>query len=358
MDELELISRLREEVPLASADRAEHAFLTSVQGRGTWPVRRHGLVRLLRLRTEAAVPLAAAAAIRRRRPAGIIIAAATAAGLAAAGLTLLPGSSSLPGNTSLPRNTSLPGNTSGASPAAARLLAKVAAAAAAQPNPPVRDSQFVYLKTWGAGSVCTGRPLANSDSARVAVPGDCVPEKPDEVQFWYPVSSLCATGAFLKDGKMTKFSFKAASVDPEQFPCSGNMNYPTYRFLQTLPTDPHALLRLIQHTDGHPGLYWWAFSTIGNLLYNGSPPPVTAALYRAAALIPGVTVVPDATDTIGRPGVAVAFIFQGIRTEWIFSKQTLQYLGSREINIANGALVSQTAIQQRAIVDHAGQAPG
>lgn len=318
MDELELISRLREEVPLGSADRAEHAFLTSIHPAG--------------------------ASARRRRTTAIVIGAATAAGLAA-GLTLLPGS------------TSLPGNTSGASPAAARLLARIAAAAAAQPNPLVRDSQFVYLKTWGAGSVCTGLPSANSHSVHVAVPGDCVPGKPDEVQFWYPVSSLCATGAFLKDGRMTKFSFKAASADPEHFPCRGNMNYPTYRFLQTLPTDPHALLRLIQQTDGSPGADWWAFSTIGNLLYSGSPPPVTAALYRAAALIPGVTVIPDATDTIGRPGVAVALTFNGIRTEWIFSKRTLRYLGARETSIANGTLVSQTAIQQRAIVDHAGQTP-
>lgn len=139
------------------------------------------------------------------------------------------------------------------------------------------------------------------------------------------------------------------------------MNYPTYRFMQTLPTDPHALIRLIRQTDhfpkaGRQGLYW-AFSTIGTLLYNAPPPPVTAALYRAAALIPGVTVVPDATDTIGRPGVAVAFTFQGMRTEWIFSKQTLQYLGSREIGIGNGVLIGQQAIQQHAIVDHAGQTP-
>jgi hypothetical protein len=361
VDELELISRLREEVPLGSADQAEHAFLTSIRGRGARPVRRRGVV--LRLRAVTAVSRAAAAAtlraarpapgyqpsgtpaIRRRRTTAIIIAAATAAG-AAAGLTLLPG------------NTAVPGNTSGASSAAVRLLAKIADAAAAQPDPLVRDSQFVYLKTWGAGSVCTGLTPAGSDSAHAAGPGDCVPGKPDEVQFWYPVSSLCATGAFLKDGRMTKFSLKAASVDPEQFSCIGNMNYPTYQFLETLPTDPHALLRLIQQTDGHPGSYWWAFSTIGDLLYNGSPPSVTAALYRAAALIPGVTVVPDATDTIDRPGVAVAFTFQGIRTEWIFSKQTLQYLGSREINITNGTLVSQQAIQQRAFVDHAGQTPG
>jgi hypothetical protein len=389
VDELELISRLREEVPLGSADRAEHAFLASIRCPGARPVRREGLVRRLRPRAGIAVSLATAAAgsppagtpAMRRRTTAIIISAATAAGLAAAGLTLLPG------------NSSLPGSTSGASPAAAQLLAKIAAAAAAQPNPPVSDSQFVYLKTWGAGSVCAGRASANSPSpspspsyssssssssrsrsrprsrfanryvhsVHVAGPGRCVPGKPDEVQFWYPVSSLCATGEFLMDGRMTKFSFKAAAANPKQFPCNGNMNYPTYRFMQTLPTDPHALLRLIQQTDHYPtaggqGLYW-AFFTIGELLYNGPPPPVTAALYRAAALIPGVTVVPDATDTIGRPGIAVAYTFQRMRTEWFFSKQTLQYLGSREIDITNGVLLSQQAIQQHAIVDHAGQIP-
>lgn len=322
VDEMELISRFREEVPLESADRAEHAFLTSI--RAARPAR---------------------SAIRRHRTTAII-AAATAAGLAAAGVTLLPA------------NTSPAGN-AGASPAAARLLAKIAAVAAAQPNPLVRDSQFLYLKTWGAGSACTAS--ADSGSVHGAVPWDCVPGKPDEVVFWYSVSSLCATGQFLKDGKMTKFSLKAASVDPKHFSCRGSMANPTYRFLQTLPTDPHALLRLIQQSvpgakSGHKGLYW-TFFTIGTLLYDAPPPPVTAALYRAAALIPGVSVDPDATDTIGRPGIAVAFTFQGLRTEWIFDKQTLQYLGSREIGIANGTIVSQTAIQQHAFVDRAGQSP-
>src|SRR5215470_4118939 len=40
-----------------------------------------------------------------------------------------------------------PGTTSGASPAAARLLAQIAVAAARQPNPPVRDSQFWYIES-------------------------------------------------------------------------------------------------------------------------------------------------------------------------------------------------------------------
>jgi hypothetical protein len=136
------------------------------------------------------------------------------------------------------------------------------------------------------------------------------------------------------------------------------MNYPTYRFLQTLPTDPHALITLIERTDGNPGSNGWAFSTIGTLLNSAPPPSVTAALYRAAALIPGVTVIPHATDAIGRPGVAVAFTFQGLRTEWIFSQQDLRYLGAREVGLGNGVLVSQGVLEQHAIVDHAGQIPG
>ena len=71
-----------------------------------------------------------------------------------------------------------------------------------------------------------------------------------------------------------------------------------------------------------------------------------------------MTVVQDATDAIGRHGVAVAFTFRGIRTEWIFSKQTLQYLGERDINIATSSTFGESAVVQRAFVDHAGQTPG
>jgi hypothetical protein len=99
-----------------------------------------------------------------------------------------------------------------------------------------------------------------------------------------------------------------------------------------------------------------AFTTIGDLLREAiTPPPVSAALYRAAALIPGVTVVADTTDAIGRHGVAVAMTSQGVRNEWIFSKQTFQYLGERDINIADGTTNGIAAVLQRAFVNHSGQ---
>jgi hypothetical protein len=120
MDELELVAQLRDEVPLGSADRAERAFLTSIQRPAM-----------------------------RRRTTTIAIAAAAAGGVAAAGLTLLPG------------HAALPGNTSGATPTAAQLLAKIADAAAAQPDPLVRDSQFLY-----PGTAFQGNQLKRSSGTR------------------------------------------------------------------------------------------------------------------------------------------------------------------------------------------------
>jgi aminoglycoside phosphotransferase (APT) family kinase protein len=110
------------------------------------------------------------------------------------------------------------------------------------------------------------------------------------------------------------------------------------------------------------GVLDWDEAQLGNpaddLASLAAPPRVSAALYRAAALIPGVTVVANATDAIGRHGVAVAFTYQGTRTEWIFSRQTLQYLGERDINVANGSTTGEAAVLQRAFVDHPGQLPG
>jgi len=209
----------------------------------------------------------------------------------------------------------------------------------------VRDSQFWYIKSWVAFSDCTKNK--------------CVLDKPHERQIWQSVSNYCVTGLLREDGQDTRLVF---STNYLHCPYRGNVNSPTYRFLQSLPTDPHALLSLIERQmSGQQPRPQEAFTTIGDLLHEAiAPPPVSAALYRAAALIPGVTVVANATDAIGRHGVAVAMTdpSAGVRTEWIFSKQTLQYLGERDINIKDGTINGESAVEQRAFVDHAGQIPG
>ena len=282
----------------------------------------------------AATPAAGRPATRRGRTAVILIAAGAAA-LAAALVVAL-----------------LPATTPGASPAAARLLAKIATAAARQPAPPVRNSQFWYIKTWGASMGCN------------AATGTCVLDKPHERRIWQSVSDLCVTGLLREDGQDIPLAYTGNRQD---CPDRGGVNDPTYRFLQSLPTDPHALLRLIERQmSGQQPPPQEAFITIGDLLGAAiAPPRVSAALYRAAALIPGVTVIADATDAIGRHGVAVAMTVEGVRNEWIFSKQTFRYLGARgiytakprDLNITIGSTAYLAAVLQRAIVNHAGQIP-
>jgi hypothetical protein len=274
-------------------------------------------------------PPAGRLATRPRRKPAIVIAAAGAAALAAAIVLAL-----------------LPGNTPGTSAAAVRLLAKIATTAARQPSPQVRDSQFWYIKSWVSNLVCNGGSGNN-----------CVLEKPQETQIWQSVSNMCVTGLLREDGQDTPLKFSSNYL---HCPYQGGVHDPTYRFLQSLPTDPHALLSLIEREmQGQLPRPEEAFTTIGDMLGAAiAPPQISAALYRAAALIPGVTVVPDATDAIGRHGVAVAYTYQDIRTEWIFSKRTLRYLGNRDINVTTGSSAGVSAILQRAFVDHAGQIPG
>ena len=279
------------------------------------------------VRTTDRPPAGTPAAHRRRKPA-IVVAVAAAAAVA---ITL-----------ALP-----PRSTPGASPAAMRLLAKIAAVAAAQPSPPVRNSQFWYIESWVSYEMCVDGSGGFT----------CTMEKPHERQIWQSVSNQCVTGLLREDGRDSPLTF---STNYLHCPYRGDMNDPTYRLLQSLPTDPHALLSLIERgMQGQKGRSEGAFTTIGDLLRESvAPPQVSAALYRAAALIPGVTVVANATDAIGRHGVAVAFTYEGTRSEWIFSRQTLQYLGERDIDVANGATNCMSAIMQRAFVDHAGQLPG
>ena len=164
-------------------------------------------------------------------------------------------------------------------------------------------------------------------------------------QVWVPVGKSCRPvykRSVPANGKTAIRTFSG-----EKCAGIGSLNDPTYRLLQSLPTNPHALLALIYRVErGHgPGPDQEAFVTIGDLLRNTiAPPKVAAALYRAAALIPGVTFIPDATDAVGRHGVAVGRIGPGvdggIRDELIFSRTTLRLMGERTVIARTGTTTS------------------
>jgi hypothetical protein len=283
---------------------------------------------------------------RPRRPRRVIVAAAAAtAGLAIAAAAIAVISSGSPNR---------PVFDSGA----VRLLAKAADAAARQPAPHVRDSQFMYIETTAAVPSDVLRQLGVKPSP---FPRH-IHLKLITSRVWVPVGKSCRPvykRSVSANGKTTVRTFSGVKCGN-----IGGLNDPTYRLLQTLPTNPHALLAMIYGVErGHgPGPDQEAFVTIGDLLRNTiAPPKVAAALYRAAALIPGVTLVPHATDAIGRHGVAVARIGPGvdggIRDELIFSRTTLRLIGERTVIARTGTTTSATAIITRAFVDHRGQIP-
>ncbi|MFK4268891.1 CU044_5270 family protein [Streptomyces milbemycinicus] len=162
-------------------------------------------------------------------------------------------------------------------------------------------------------------------------------------------------------------------LDPE--PAPGKPGYDrstSYRHLQTLPTDPGTMRKWIYATvertrDPERSLDQDAFVLVGDLIGESlMPPKVSVALYRAAAEIPGVVVVPDAVDAAGRHGVAVARVDSGrsaIREELIFNQKTGEYLGERSVALEDadghraGQVTGTAAILDRAVVDKLDQRP-
>jgi hypothetical protein len=149
------------------------------------------------------------------------------------------------------------------------------------------------------------------------------------------------------------------------------LSRPTYKWLAALPTDPDRLLTYLDtktpKTAKVPGQghHQYVFEQIGGLVREAMPPRTAAALYQAAARIPGVEAAPQAHDAIGRHGVGIARndTASGTRTEWIFDKDSLALLGTRTYLIEDtsygkkGTLLSSSAELQHEVVDKAGQEP-
>ena len=313
---------------------ADLARMLPVPAERAIPAGRRHLVKehlMTELRTDQPATHRAPRAQRPRRTAwkvaGAGLLAATAAAASVIGLT---------GNAA----------SSGGHITAATLLRQVADVAAQAPMQEVTDNQFMYIKT----EIAAGTPF-----------GEPAPATPHLRQVWIPVADLCGPGLAIDNGKRFSISDKptpdmVANHVHLKCPYQGTLNDPSYRLLQSLPTDPQLLLNLIYKETAGAGQSpdQEAFTTIGDLLRESiAPPDVSAALFRAAALIPGVTGVANAVDAAGRPGVAVSFTSNGERQEWIFDKQTFQMLG--ELDFVNGTLTVKSAIITSGFVDHPGQ---
>ena len=218
-----------------------------------------------------------------------------------------------------------------ASPAAVELLAKVANVAARQPAPAVSDSEFMYIRSEVSYAVYENGSQTPSM------------EPLHERQIWLPVANVCDWGLVIEEGQRTSLAPSGGGPSFSVKCGPGNLDNATYRLLQSLPTDPRTLLSLIYTFDQKNGegqalgSDGEAFVTIGDLIRETIVPPQTAAaLYRAAALIPGVTLIDHVTDVDGQPGIAIAWTNSQDRNEWIFDPATLQYVGERDYDMSTG----------------------
>ncbi|MFE7532508.1 CU044_5270 family protein [Kitasatospora sp. NPDC057542] len=230
-------------------------------------------------------------------------------------------------------------------PVAAVVLDRAARAAEQQSAPAVRGDQFVYVKSLDDWAKSEG------EAAR-------------DRELWRSVDGS-RRELLLLDGHLPNPGGSDEHGEPEPVPYSG---IGSYAYVAALPTDPDALLARI-HADTAglgPGPDEEAFRTVGDLLREQiAPPAVSAALYRAAAKIPGVTVIDSVTDAAGRPGIAVARRDGGgkVESQWIFDRADYTFLGERTVALADGStfkkgdITGQMAVLARAIVDQPGTRP-
>ena len=236
-----------------------------------------------------------------------------------------------------------PGSAAGVAP----LIDRLALAAGGRPSTPVGSGQFVYIRSKVARLVFE-KPLS-PDGSQSAGEDPMMLDKVHSREIWLPATAG-SQGKIREHGDL----FGLDGARPNSF-------------YADLPTDPDALLRKIytdtkgqgQNPDDQ------AFDYIGEALRESIlPPQVAAALYRAAAKIPGVVLVRDSVDAAGRHGAAVAHTdIQGERREWIFDRTTFTYLGERSYLVRNtglgkaGMLTGTTAVLERGVVNKAGTTP-
>ncbi|MFJ9676718.1 CU044_5270 family protein [Streptomyces sp. NPDC101194] len=255
------------------------------------------------------------------------------------------------------------GRTPGTS-TAAQLLDRIALAAAGEKQPAVRADQFVYIESKvafagqsaGGGKVTT--PPAHTRQVWLSADGSRPGLLREEGE---PDSSLGADApVYDLDGRGATPRPRTAHQE------AASISDPTHEYVASLPTDPDALLKLIRDETRRQGQDpdQRAFTAIGDLLAETwAPPKVGAALYEAAAKIPGVTVIDAATDAAGREGVAVARTAHGQQTQWVFDRTTYAFLGERTVLTESGdagpagTVVGISAVLTKAAVDRTGETP-
>ncbi|MEU4243343.1 CU044_5270 family protein [Actinoplanes sp. NPDC026619] len=139
---------------------------------------------------------------------------------------------------------------------------------------------------------------------------------------------------------------------------SGNWQEPTDRFIAELSRDPRKLYdRLRKDTGGHGKdpdqevLVYAADALRGGLL----PADLRAALYRALARLPALTVTERTTTLDGRTGTALGIVAAGERREIVIDPVTGAFIGERTVltetrdGVPAGTVVASSSVTYRVV---------
>jgi hypothetical protein len=330
MNEMDLLSRMRDEVPLGVSPRAEHLFRTALfesdnPDRAAVPSRHSGRrVARVAWRPVLAVSLAAVVA-------------------AAAVVTVLPSRGQAPAGHQAASGLQARGQAPSDQRASPVKLLAARAAAAALSGPDVKPGQWVYRETEISGK---------ADKL----------EKKDSRELWSTADDN--TEASYYNGKLDMYyrgrNYNGVLGVLDFFP-----EPLSYGSLGSLPAQPGALVKRLaeigaRSNTGEPagcsqsGASCTAFLVISELLSSYlMPPALTAEMYQALGDIPGVSVVSN-VDVAGQPCTGFRIPLKGGYVELIINSSTYQYVATQgsfpggvqgSVVVASQALVSGPGVR-------------
>ncbi|MFD4599169.1 CU044_5270 family protein [Streptomyces sp. NPDC058464] len=227
---------------------------------------------------------------------------------------------------------------------ATALLGHIALAAEHEKAPAgIRDDQFVYIKSRTAFTVSE-----NNGPAKL--------QPVHDREVWQSVDGT-------REGLLEENTpdNEHASLGTKGKKVGERSTY--YRDLAKLPTGTEAMHDWLYRVSAdevdaeRPDRNDAAFMLFADLIQESlMPPKVSAALYRAAATIPGVDAVRDVKDLTGREGVAITRTTAEEKVQLIFDEKTYAFLGERLYDL-HGTSMGGTSVIVRAVVDKAGERP-
>jgi hypothetical protein len=229
------------------------------------------------------------------------------------------------------------------SPALAATLNRLAQIAAGGRSLVPDRGQYLYVAS-----------ASNQESDAIANGKECVTYAPERRQVW-----IGADGSGLLRETVGRATFTSAAdrslcqamaTGAISQPGTSNLWFARHCFsigpnndVNALSTDPRTLLVQMRRADGGPHSAGEDFVHVGDFLREtDARPQLRAALYRAAALIPGVQLLGPVRDHLGRNGLGVAYrnheLIFNPRTAALMGEQTIGgpgwtvYLASRVVN--------------------------